>query len=419
MGDRPAPIHISDLAAPQLDERQQAVLAAASRIAVDLTVDAVLSAARARSGLNDFGERDFEARLAIWLQSADEDPTLGPAGRLRVFSDCVRYATSRLRMRDFAKRHPESLDVEIREPIIIAGLPRSGTTHLLNLIAADERLRCLPYWESLEPFPAPGEAPGDDGVDPRLARCRESFAVEDGLLPHLRAMHYMTPEHVHEEIELQGLDFGSYILEWIACVPRWRDYYLEHDQRDSYAFLRQALGMLQFQRGPERWILKSPQHLEQIGPLSEAFPDSTVVFTHRDPVSVIASAVTMNAYGSRLRCSYVDMGAIGAYWVDRVERLLRACVRDRALVPAHRSLDVVFHEFMANDIATVEQVYDLAGLPMTNAARASLKRFLDDNQRGKYGRVVYDLKGDFGIDPDALRERFSFYFEAFPIRAEG
>jgi hypothetical protein len=177
--------------------------------------------------------------------------------------------------------------------------------------------------------------------------------------------------------------------------------------------------MLQWLRGPDRWILKSPQHLEQIGPLYEAFPDATVVFTHRDPVSVIASAVTMNAYGSRLRCNYVDMGAIGSYWVDRVERLLRACVRDRALVPPEKSLDVVFHEFMADDITTVENVYALAGLPMTDAARQSLKRFMDDNERGKYGRVVYDLKGDFGIDPDALRERFSFYFEAFPIEAEG
>jgi hypothetical protein len=419
MADRPTRIQISDLADPQLDARQKAVLEAASTISVDLTVDAVLSAARERAGLDDFGERDFEQRLAVWLQATQEDPTLGPAGRLRVFSDCVRYATSRLRMQDLAQRHPESLDVEIREPIIIAGLPRSGTTHLLNLIAADERLRCLPYWESLEPFPVPGEVPGDDGVDPRLARCRASFAVEDGLLPHLRAMHYMTPEHVHEEIELQGIDFGSYILEWIACVPRWRDYYLEHDQRNSYAFLRRALGMLQWLRGPDRWILKSPQHLEQIGPLYEAFPDATVVFTHRDPVSVIASAVTMNAYGSRLRCSYVDMGAIGSYWVDRVERLLRACVRDRALVPPEKSLDVVFHEFMADDIATVENVYALAGLPMTDAARQSLKRFMDDNERSKYGRVVYDLKGDFGIDPDALRERFSFYFEAFPIQAEG
>jgi hypothetical protein len=94
-------------------------------------------------------------------------------------------------------------------------------------------------------------------------------------------------------------------------------------------------------------------------------------------------------------------------------------VRDRALVPPEKSLDVVFHEFMADDITTVENVYALAGLPMTDAARQSLKRFMDDNERGKYGRVVYDLKGDFGIDPDALRERFSFYFEAFPIEAEG
>ena len=112
-----------------------------------------------------------------------------------------------------------------------------------------------------KPVPVPGEEPGPDGVDPRLARCRSHFELQDGLLPHLRAMHWMTPEHVHEEIELQAPDFSSYILEWIAHAPRWRDYYLAHDQRPHYAYMKKALKALQWQRGPDRWILKSPQHL--------------------------------------------------------------------------------------------------------------------------------------------------------------
>ncbi len=260
--------------------------------------------------------------------------------------------------------------------------------------------------------PAPGEE------DLRLVGCRETSAMQDQLMPFLRNMHHMSPEHVHEEIELQAIDFSSYVLEWNAQVPRWRDYYLAHDQRPHYAYLKKALQAVQWLRGPDRWILKSPQHMEQLGPLMETFPDATVVLTHRDPVSVIQSAITMLAYGDRIRRTRVDPKAVADYWIDRVERMLRACVRDRELLPKERSMDVLFHEFMADDIAMVERIYTLAELPVTEQSRAELQAFMQANPRGKYGRVIYDLKADFGVDPEALRERFKFYFDRFPIRAE-
>jgi hypothetical protein len=418
MADPPAEIQIDDLAEPELDERQKAVLAATRDIEVTFSEEGVLEEARKRTGLSDFGSPDFLPRLRVWLEAAREDDNLSSVGRIGVYSDIVRYASTRLRVEDIVARHPEILDVEIERPIIIVGLPRSGTTHLLNLISADTRLRSLPYWESLEPVAIQGEEPGPDGVDPRLRRCRESFERTDGLLPHLRAMHHMTPEHVHEEIELQAADFSSYVLEWVADVPRLRDYYLAHDQTSSYAYMKKVLQVCQWQRGPDRWILKSPQHLEQLVPLYRTFPDATFVVTARDPVSVIASTVTMCAYGSRIRCQRVDMAGIAEYWIDRIERLLRRCVRDRDRLPAAQTLDVPFDEFMADDIGMVERVYALADHPMTQAARAQLEHYMAANPRGRYGRVVYDLKRDFGIDPDELRERFGFYFERFPVRAE-
>ena len=411
-------IRIEDLQDPQLTPLQKSIREAAQKIAVHFTEDAVLGAAREQTGLDDFGPDDFRERLAVWLQALEEDVDLGAVGRVGAFRDCVRYAANRLRLEDLVRRHPEILDEEVRRPIIVAGLPRSGTTHLLNLIAADTRLRSLPYWESLEPIPVPGEAPGPDGVDPRLARCRRSYEMQIQLSPLLKNMHDMSPEHVHEEIELQCLDFGSYELEWIATVPRWRDYYLSHDQTPQYAYLRKALQAVQWLSGKERWVLKSPQHMEQLIPLLETFPDATIAITHRDPVSVIASAITMLSYGDRIRRSKVDPPAVAAYWIDRVERLLRSCVRDRDAIPAEQSMDVLFHEFMSDDIATVERIYELAGLEMTPAARVELDAYVKTNPRGKHGRIIYDLKADFGVDPDELRRRFDFYFERFPVRAE-
>jgi len=417
-GDRADDIRITDLAQPVLTDAQRAAVRAAGQAVISLTEDAVLEAARRRTGLSDFGAEDFHERLRVWLRSADEDPELNALGRATVFGNCVRVLANRLRFTELLARHPEIDDVEIRRPIIIAGLPRSGTTHLVNLISADTRLRSLPYWESLEPFPGPDDVTGPDGVDPRLRRCRETYERGDRLLPLLRAMHHMTPEHVHEEIEVQELDFSTYNLEWYARVPRWRDYYLSHDQRPHYEYLKRVLKALQWLRGPDRWVLKSPQHLEQLVPMHQTFPDATIVLTHRDPVEVIQSAVTMLAYGARLRRTRVDTADIAEYWMDRIERLLRACVRDRDRIPPAQSLDVLFHEFMADDVGMVERIYRLAGLPMTTDARARLDRFMEANPRGKHGRVIYDLRGDFGIDPAALRRRFDFYLRRFPVRIE-
>ena len=167
-----------------------------------------------------------------------------------------------------------------------------------------------------------------------------------------------------------------------------------------------------------RWLLKCPQHLEQLRVLSSVFPDATVAITHRDPVSVIQSAVTMLAYGQRMSRDSVDTQGLIQYWSDRVLHLLQACVRDRDVLPAERSFDVLFHEFMADDISMVEKIYARSGLSLGESTRRELTAYMDAHPRGKDGRVVYDLRGDFGVAPAELRERFSFYFQRFPVRVE-
>jgi hypothetical protein len=418
VSELPNVIRIDDLRAPILTPLQKRVLEGFAGAKVTFTEREVLRQAQERTRLSDFGPDDFRERLAVWLQAAEEDAELGPMGRMRLFADIVRYASNRLRFHDLIKRHPEILETDIEKPIIIAGLPRSGTTHLLNLIAADERLRSLPYWESLEPIPDPSQKPCPKAKDPRYLKAVGEYQMFSQVAPLLRSMHDMTPDHVHEEIELQALDFSTFLPEWLAMVPRWRDYYYAHDQRPHYEYMKNVLKALQWLRGPKRWILKSPQHMEQLGPLIDTFPDATVALTHRDPVSVVASAITMLTYGDRMRRTRVDPPAVAAYWSERIERLLRACVRDRDRVPKSQSIDVLFHEFMADDVAMVERIYDVAGLGMTSKARTALDYYMQENPRGKHGRIVYDLKGDFGVDPTELREQFRFYYDRFPIQRE-
>ena len=411
-------IRIDDLAHPRLTDVQRAAMAYGEQQQIDFSEAAVLAAARERTGLTDFGPEDFRERLRLLLDEWGNDPDMTGSQRANLFGYLVRYASNRLLIQDQWQRHPGILEQEIRQPLIVAGLPRSGTTHLLNLLAADTRFRSLPLWESYEPVPLPGETLAPDGVDPRYQRCEEAWQGMQRVTPLLAAMHPMHPDHIHEELELMGPDFASYNFEWLAPSPRWRDHYYQHDQTPHYQYMRDVLKLLQWGRGPDRWVLKCPQHLEQLPVLRTVFPDATCVITHRDPVAVIQSAVTMLAYGYRMSRKRIDTRAIVEYWSDRVEHLLRACVRDRQCFPAQQSIDILFHEFMADDMATVEQIYATAGVELTATARAQMQAFVDAHPRGKEGKMVYDLKGDFGVDPAALRERFSFYFEQFPIRAK-
>jgi len=407
-------IRIDDLADPVYTEMQRAALDFEPDIEVEMSVEAVLARAREQTGLDDFGPDDFRERLAVQLRSADEDPWTNNLGRLTVFNDKVLNAVNRLRAMDYLARHPEVDAVAVEAPLIIAGLPRSGTTHLVNMIAADSRFRSLPYWESRAPVPDDPDGGTRDETDPRFRRCAEAWAAQDAMMPLLKNMHAMNPEHIHEEIELMDIDFSSYTLEWIANVPRWRDYYLSHDQTPHYRFLKRMLKVLRHQAGPDRWILKSPQHLEQLVPLHRVFPDATFVVTHRDPVAVIASAITMLAYGSRMRNPVPRLRELAAYWTDRVETLLRACLRDLDELPQGRTVDVPFPEFMADDLAMVRRVYDVAGIEMTPAAERRLADYLAANPRGKHGRILYDLEADFGVEPESLYERFDFYYARYP-----
>lgn len=412
-------VRIEDLREPRRDADEQAFFEFARSMEVDLDPEQLVARARAETGLTDFGDDTLVDRLAAQVDAVEADRGLAGLGRYIVRERLLGLLRARLRFEDFVRRHPEALEVELEPPIIVVGLPRSGTTHLVNLLARDSRFRSMPWWEVAAPTPVLGDGPGPDGIDPRYARCHATWELTNETAPLTALMHDRPPWSIEEDCELVDLDLCAYTLEWHARVPPWRDYYLRLDQRRHYAFLRRELQILSYLRGPSRWVLKTPQHLEQLGPLLATFPDATIAFTLRDPVAVLQSAITMLAYGDRMRRVRIDADELAAYWIDRIERLLRAAVRDAHLIPEQRRVDVEFGEFMADDLAMVAKILDVAGLELTDAARSAFESYVAGNPRGKGGRVLYDLRGDFGIEPAALRERFAFYYEAFPqIRTE-
>lgn len=409
---------IEDLAVPELSPMQREVLTQMENLSVDLDPAALIAEAMEKTGLDDFGSDDFHPRLGAYAGAVDADSGNTNLNRFILRNRIVRLLSQRLLLTDLLRRYPEIHDIEIERPIIVVGLPRSGTTHLVNLIASDPRRRALPYWESQEPFPMHGEGPDVNGVDPRFARSVAEHESAMVMTPLVQNMHDRFPQAIEEEVEILDLDFASYVLEWHCRVPQWRDFYLGLDQDQHYGYLRTVLKALTFLRGPRQWVLKSPQHCEQLGPLTRTFPDATVAFTHRDPVAVIQSAVTMLAYGDRMRRTEIDPEGLVDYWIDRIERLLRACVRDRDLIGPDRSVDIGFHQLNGNEIPILETLYGYNGTALTEDTRAAFARYLHDNPRGKHGQIRYDLRRHFGRTPGQVRSRFGFYFDRFDVREE-
>ncbi|AXN42270.1 hypothetical protein DSM43518_00369 [Mycobacterium marinum] len=405
-------VRLDDLSRPRFSAEAQQILDMMAALAPDCSLDsdALHAKASADTGLHDFGEGDYRERLDVYLAALAEIDGMQPAGVVNFYGQLLQLLKNRLLLSDLRHRHPEIDDIELQPPVVIAGLPRTGTTHLHNMLAAPTTFRTMPYWESVEPFPLRQEA----GVepDPRRVRMDVAVGVINTVMPHFALMHEMTADHVHEEIQLLANDFSTMLFETLGHVPRWRDYYQTHDQTPHYQYLATQLKAMQFLRGGRRWLLKSPQHLEQVPVLDRVFPGSIVLFTHRDPVPVALSMLAMITYSARMHRWPVPVERIAHYWVDRLDRMLATLVRDRDTIGPERSIDIRFDDFMADEVGVAERIYALAGEPFTDSVRTATAGYLAGHQRGRLGAVQTSCEM-FGLTEESLRERFAPYLKRF------
>jgi hypothetical protein len=405
-------VRLDDLAQPRFSAEAQQILDMMAAMAprCPLDADALHAQASSDTGLHDFGADDYRERLDVYLVALREIDGLHEAGVVNFYGQLLQLLKNRLLLTDLLTRHPEIDDIELQPPVVIAGLPRTGTTHLHNLLAAAPTFRTMPYWESVEPFPLLKEVGVDP--DPRRTRMDVAAGVINTVMPHFALMHEITTDHVHEEIQLLANDVSTMLFETLADVPRWRDYYRAHEQAPHYEYLATQLKAMQFLRGGRRWLLKSPQHLEQVPVLDRVFSGSIVVFTHRDPVPVALSMVAMITYSARMHRAPVPVEQIANSWIDRLEQMLNALVRDRDTIGPERSIDIRFNDFMADELDVAERVYALAGEPFTEGARTVVAGYLAGHQRGRLGNVEtsYEM---FGLKEQSLRARFAPYVERF------
>jgi hypothetical protein len=412
-------IHVDDLAHPRLPAAfrlANALPISAARRLARLDPASLLAAARRRERLDDFGDGDFQEPLRVLTDAFEREADLSPAGRFLTRRLLLGLLGTRLRLAELLREHPEIRDERVEAPLVVLGLPRTGTTHLHNLLSRHPSLRSLPYWESLEPIPAKAVREGR-APDLRRRRCAQALRFQHWVMPLFPAMHEMTADAPHEEIQLLAADFRTMLFDASTFVPSYGAWYEANDQTSAYRYLKLLLQALQWLRGPRRWVLKSPQHLDQLVPLLAVFPDARVVHTHRDPVRVVASMCTMLAYGLRMQSARVDPRAVGRVWSERIARMLEASARDRAQIPRGQAMDLHFDAFLEDEVGAALRVSAFAGLPADPSVRRRFEECQAANPRGRHGAIDYRL-GDLGLDADALRERMRLYAERYGVRAE-
>jgi hypothetical protein len=382
--------------------------------AVRLDVDVLLAEARRATRLDDFGPPDIDEPFRRVIASYEHEAGLTLIGRIAARQDTLRLLENRLRMEADRKRHPDIAAVEIRRPLFVTGLPRTGTTLLHGLLAQDPANR-VPYtWESMYPSPPPERA--RHRTDPRIGWAEKQLRWFHRLNPDFRKIHPLAARLPDECLIITSHSFLSFQFQTSHRVPSYQRWLEGLDLVDSYAAHRRFLQHLSWRCAAARWVLKAPAHLYGFRALFQTYPDAGVILTHRDPLEVVASTASLHTTLRSTFSDSIDPADTGAEctrrWADGLTRALRE--RDAGCAPADRFLDVRYTELVRDPIATVRRVYDHFGYAWTDVFEARMRRFLAQNPKDKHGQHRYSLAA-FGLDPDEERARYRAYRERFDL----
>jgi len=346
------------------------------------------------------------------LQSLEQEARPNTFGRLAAQNFISRMLAGRLRMEDHLRRHPEITErEEIRKPVFIIGLPRTGTTILHALLAQDPANRSPRCWECLEPYPVP--RPETYETDPRIEQVRSEFDQFFKLIPDFQKMHHMGATTPQECISIHALDLQSYQFLAQYNLPSYLEWLNTKDMDDQYRFHKRVLQYLQSGgvRG-ERWLLKTPVHLPYLKNLFRVYPDAQIIMTHRHPYKIVASVSSLM---SSVRSVYTDHPDVAAtareqleMWSSYLNRFVAQ--RDQHTGKEKQFCDLFFGDFIRDPIAAVKQVYDHFGWTLSKEALSRMQQYMADNPRDKHGRHTYTLD-QFGISREEVAAHYKTYID--------
>jgi hypothetical protein len=380
-----------------------------------LDAEQLIEIAKKTTGLSDFGVKFYE-QLHKLLDCAAREIDFHAQGLERFKNEMVRGLANQLRMQDDLRKHPEILDEDISDPIIITGVGRSGTTKLHRMLSAPDNVQKTLFWRMWNPARFPGAKPGQP--DPRIAVAGSSHIVtEDN--PVVNAAHHMAVNVVEEDSMLYELTFGCWAWTQMLTVPSFFDWIISRSRIESYRYVKIILQYLQWQDGGKRdrpWILKSPQYVGDLEQLLECYPNATLVHTHRDPLDTMPSYAKLIGGMHALVANPTDPHFLGQesvrMWAVIVN--LGMEMRDRLNLD-DRILDVKYEQVRTDPMSIIREVYRRAGRALSPEAEREMAAWHATNEQGRHGKHEYSLE-EFGLSEAGVNKAFSEYIRRFISR---
>jgi hypothetical protein len=388
---------------------------------VALEEESLLETARRQTGLDDFGDDDpastWRAGLRVFLRALEDEADLNLLGRIMARNDIVRALVNRLEVRATLQQHPEILEQRVASPVLVVGTGRSGTSLLHELLAQDPRHRVARTWELLHPCPPPEHA--TYRTDPRIAAADQEYRFWHFVAPEYETMHQNGGDVPNEDPLIDMLEFASDHLMGSYPVPSYTRWLARTDPAPVFRAHRRFLQLLQWRCSGDRWVLKSPSYLAKLPAFFAEYPDAFVVLTHRDPLVVLPSLVSVMATLQRMHSDTVDVGRIVKSAVHGTAIAMDLVMGWRAdgTIPDDRIIDVRFADLASDPVATVRTVLERVGGTLDAESKQRMRGYLDARPRTRHGRHEYDFS-DTGLDPDETRARFAAYQAGYDVPSE-
>ncbi len=380
-----------------------------------VTVDEVVSAAVNETGLDDFGDPAWREGLAVLLEAVEREAQLNDVGRMILRTWVRERLVNRLRVQAWVDQHPDVRNEQVRRPLIVVGMLRTGSTLLCELLACDPANRPLMKWEGLNAIPPPEAAAFR--TDPRIAAEVEKQEGIYSMVPALKAVHWEPGDGPTECVALLTQSFRAQDWHGLFHIPSYIEWFHSCDMQPAYDYHELSLQVLQSET-PGRWSLKAPGHLLALDALVTTYPDAQLVVLHRDPVRTVASSASLSVTARPESLSDADFdGYWGPTWVEILGTMVDRLVEHRDRCGNARFIDVHYGDLVADPVGTVGLIYDHFGDTLSPEAEALMWAHLAAHPQGRHGAHRYTL-ADFGLDEPTVRSRFAAYTDRFGIERE-
>jgi hypothetical protein len=373
----------------------------------------LITAAQLLTGLSSLGDENILEGLNHLVDAFNTEAGFNAGGAARVEAELIATLANRLRVEDYLARHPELLTRPIDRPMFVFGLPRTGTTLVINLLNEDPARRCFLRWEAFDSVPPPRSSELHAG--PRFDQSQAQLDMVLEYAPHISAVHHEDADSPTECQFAMSPSFCAQVYDSMYHIPSYHDWLLHKaDYLPAFRYHKRLLQLLQAE-APGRWTLKNPWHPLFLDALTAVYPDAQLVMTHRDPVDVVGSACSLLKVVRPMFTDSVDLNAIGKILIETFDTMIERTVAYREKHGWNSIYDLQYTDLMRDPIGEMKRLYKHFDEPFTAEAEAAMIAYMKGNQQGKHGRHTYSVE-EYGLTREQVRAHYRDYCDRFKIQ---